>query len=471
MLVDTGAGDPGGLALSSVPVAGVSVNATTVETTPTTIRWRADVARAGWRSGDVDVVFVVTRGGATVATGTLVVTPVSPPDPGGVVEVTVSTELDQLQEARPQEVVIVVRNTSSGPVTVDFVSGVVSADVRVCLLPDAGTGTGGGLDGERCDRRRMSAERRDLDRGEVSTYWFVVEATERTRTGRHQILFVTKSSYLNDSGDRASTETVVKHAFTHSVLGEAEFLTAVGVPSFLLLPGFLVVMAYRIPARRAQSRGVELPPLDVSAPEFLAISATLSVVAIPTYWLITTLLGRPHTYLAGYGVRDLLAVWIGSVVVGFGAFAIPWAVTTTRTRLRTPTPHDSPLTVVERLARSGSPLVLPQVRFEVTGGEIRQGFLVVVPGGQSGTAWCLPRIRLSLSPDTGDDRRAEVQAAMTGPAEGLWSVVRRRSDVSLSWDSAGLAGPTLVRTADILTEITAAPLVTQSLSAEAELDY
>lgn len=449
----------GDLALSSVPVPGLKVDTTLVESTQTTRRWRTTVSRTG-RSADAEVVFTAARGGVTVASATLAVTVTKEPAPAEILELSVSTELSELQEAKAQEIVVVARNTSSLPVTVERVLGQVGPDVRICHLKDGTTDS----EAQSCNAGQEEAPRRTVDRNGVALYWFRIEATDRTRVGAHQALFTAAASYTDERGVRAQADAVVKHAFTYSVLGESDFLTAIGVPSFLVLPGFLIVMAYRIPARRAGGRGVELPPLDVSTAEFLAISVSLSVLAIPLFWLVTGLTGTARTYLTGYGVRDLLTVWIGSVVVGFAAFAIPWATTTIRTRLRVPSATDDPRTLLRRLARMGAPLVLPQFSFSTAHNTTRQGFRV--DAGDPEFVWCVPAIRCTVSSTASDERKRAVQASLTGSPRDLLTVLERKNDVQLSWEAGGQ--PVKIAVADIAGEHPARPLVVQWLGGEAQ---
>ncbi|WP_411080424.1 hypothetical protein [Streptomyces sp. cmx-18-6] len=452
-------GSTAALELSSVPVAGLDVVIAAGERTPTTTRWRVTLRWEPGRTTDTVIAFEATRSGAVVGTAALAVKATKTAPTGEVVDVSLVTSMVRLQEARPQDVYVVVRNTSGSPVAVNRMSATVSSDMRVCHRR---TEPAAHSDADRCGHEQRVRLPRKVAPGTTALFRFRIEATPRSRAGEHQALFTTEVSY-QEAGVTRRAGVVLSRDFEYSVLGESDFLTAVGVPSFLLLPGFLVLMAYRIPARRARARGVDLPPIDASAPEFLAVSATLSILAIPVYWLATAATGNARTYLQGYGIRDLLQVWIASVVIGFAAFAVPWAVQTYRIRMTTPQPTDDAERVLRRLARAHSQLVLPQVRFTVGPDSVRQAFRVPSPTGEAEGLWCVPAIDCAIAPGVPEVRARELQQAMSGPAEDFWRLCEGRSDVSFAWAPGAIRQPVRTTADAIVAEVAAAPLLRQSL--------
>jgi hypothetical protein len=450
------------LKLSSVPVAGLSVAISTVERSAGTTRWRVRLRWSWERVSAAEVVFEVARSGATIGVASLSVTPVPPVAVDEVVKVSLMTTLTVLQEGRPRDVDVMVHNVSTMPVSVESVSAVVSPDGRIC----PGRWASGAKDAtDPCPRRQSARLPQSVSPGAVKVFRFRVEAVSRSQSGDHEAVFTTRVSF-EEAGARRRAEIVSAHRFSYAVLGESEFLTGVGVPSFLLLPGFLALMAYRIPARRAAARGVELPALDVSAPEFVAVSATLSILAIPVYWSVTWALGSPRTYLQGYGVRDLIAVWIVSAGTGFMAFALPWAWSRVSADRRTPRTTDDPRTLLRRLARAGGSLVLPQVRFAVGPGQTRQGFRLPAGADRPDEVWCTPAIACFIDPAAPAPRVSEVQNALRGSAQELWRVVRGRQDVTLSWAPGTLQHPVRVTPEAITDELAPAPVLRESLTRE-----
>jgi hypothetical protein len=137
-----------------------------------------------------------------------------------------------------------------------------------------------------------------------------VTAGNAVQPGKHLLLFEIDLEQVKYG--YAWTETLIAtQAFTIGILGESEILTAIGVPSFLLLPGFLIVVSFRMlwtgvpPKRRLD--------LDPKSADFWLIAILLSLGAAFLYPLLTGWLGQPRNYLEGYGLRDIVNVWFGSV--------------------------------------------------------------------------------------------------------------------------------------------------------------
>lgn len=447
------------LRLSSVPVAGLSVVISRVERSAETTRWRVRLHWSWERVSAAEVVFEAASPEGTVGVGSLSVTPVPPVGVDQMVKVSLMTTLTVLQEGRPRDVDVMVHNVSTMPVAVESVSAAVSPDGRICPWRWASRARDAPPS---CARAPSAWSPQPVAPDAVGVFRFRVEAVSRSQSGDHEAVFTTRVSF-EEAGVQRQAEIVSAHRFSYAVLGESEFLTGVGVPSFLLLPGFLVLMAYRIPARRAAARGVELPALDASAPEFVAVSATLSILAIPVYWAVTWTLGSPRTYLQGYGVRDLITVWLASAGIGFTAFTLPWAWSRTSADRRTPRTSDDPRTLLRRLARAGGSLVLPQVRFTAESGPERQGFRLAGRPDQPDEVWCVPAILCVIDPAAPAPRVDEVQNALRGSAQELWRVVRGRQDVTLSWAPGVLQHPVKVTTEAITAELVPAPVLRESL--------
>ena len=191
------------------------------------------------------------------------------------------------------------------------------------------------------------------------------------------------------------------------------------------------------------------------------------MLAIPAFWLVTAAFGEPRTYLTGYGVKDLLAVWIVAVVVGVAAFTVPFAIGRRRAWLMTPRVTDTPADLLHRLAHANSGLLLPQVRLSSGQGTLpRQGFLVPLPS-RAGHVWCVPAIHYGFTDRAPSALRQEVRHEATGRAGAapVWELVRRNPEVWLAWETSSLRAPIEVPQ-DEVEPVAPAPLLMQAVEME-----
>lgn len=172
---------------------------------------------------------------------------------------------------------------------------------------------------------------------------------------------------------------------TVGVFGESELLKLLAVPSFLILPGFLIVGAmgllwrarlFRLPDDSEQPI---LSWLQWKSEDFWIVSVTFSFVAVALYSLRQNL-------LVGYGFSDVVLLWFLSLVTGAVVYVLyirghNWRVLAKRSaaeaerqrveeerRLRTPSTEDEPIDILEKLHRQGLSTVLPRVRlYEANG--------------------------------------------------------------------------------------------------------
>ncbi|NUW37162.1 hypothetical protein HTZ77_38030 [Nonomuraea sp. SMC257] len=372
-----------------------------------------------------------------------------------LLKMTVTSAHPDLAERRPVLTNVTVQNVGTVAVQLREVWVRLPPGLRGCVE-------------ERCApgeiSRRVVPE--SLEPGAVAIYDFLVEATKQARTGRQLMLYGVTGDYA-ENGRLRPVAVVASQEVTYAVLGESEFLTAIGIPSFLVLPGFLALMSYRLVARRYNAADEVLPSLEVSAPEFLTLSATLSVLAIPMFWLVTWLLGDPHTYLTGYGVDDLLAVWLASVLIGLCAFGIPRFVLVWREHRRTPRPSDRPQQFLERLSAAGASVMLPQVRVELRSGAPPKQLYTFTPGTrQDGSVWVVPAIRYSFEQEAADADVERLREVLDGTASAaaVLKAVRQTSTVRLAWAPGPVCGPKLVGPSKIVDEVQPACLLRQSTS-------
>lgn len=151
------------------------------------------------------------------------------------------------------------------------------------------------------------------------------------------------------------------------VLGASDLLKVLGVPSLLLLPGFLLIVTWRILYRQSESAASN-PMLDPTKVDFWAVAVALSLGFSFAYPWVTGLLlsDGPRNYLLAYGLRDLVYVYTGAIAVGVVTFLIGRLIGALRnahaaaeTEKLVPSDHDEALQFVGKLGKARLTLHLP----------------------------------------------------------------------------------------------------------------
>ncbi|MFI9583135.1 hypothetical protein ACIHCQ_15100 [Streptomyces sp. NPDC052236] len=374
------------------------------------------------------------------------------------------TSSDIIESGRPADLLISIQNRQSVPVTLHRLDVMTSAGLRTCAWQRTGPDAAGATICDGTPPPLSTTPGRRVEPGDSVIYRYELRTGGRTWPGAKLIVVAVHGDYvLNGKAKRASL-TLSKRVQS-TVLGEAQFISGIGVPSFLLLPGFLLLATYRLLARRSRQADAGVPQLDVNAIEFIALSASLSILAIPFFWVVSWLAGEPRTYLDGYDTRDLLSVWIGSVLAGAVAFSVPASVAGLRLRLRTPQPTDSPEQALSRLARAGETLNRTQIRFRHAGpsGDVpAQAFVYAAPAAEGEPYWAMPAIQYTCEAEAPPEVQRELLELLRGgdSAKGVRDFLHRHSrEVKLAWEPGILPGPVQVSAARVQAEVSAAPLL------------
>jgi hypothetical protein len=300
--------------------------------------------------------------------------------------------------------------------------------------------------------------------GEVRVAAFTVSPKDATRRGDYALL-VTAALAWDDGGRKARGVLTATQSVAVDIAGESVILQLLGVPSLLLLPGFLMVstfLALRKPFLPPPADGGKAGQEGPSAlsREFWLIAITLSLLAAFLYPWVTDLLGPRRDYLRGYGLLDIVYLWCGSLVVGVAAALAVAAVPRLRRALLEPQSDDSPETALRKAARSLASLAQVSLR---EGTDPARYFLFREVGDK---VWVAPAVHWSSAPgeqSAGDAvdkqiaalgsrrpwsgwfRRNERRIPLLSPW-GLARILaraRRRGVADVWWDPAGkIKGPT-----------------------------
>lgn len=215
-----------------------------------------------------------------------------------------------------------------------------------------------------------------------------VQAQGRITPGKYPFLFELIAEW-SWAGHNEQRRLVVSEQATVGVFFESELLKALGIPSFLVLPGCLALFTMQLFVTmgwfglKNESR---LPQLTVNSPGFWIIAITTSAVFAYIYGWITK-----NNYLIRYGFNDLRNVWFWSILIG-GLVSIVYGWSTLkRRREHVPRTDDCPTDVLRKLSRNGLDIVVTEVRFRLNDTNLH-GFLIErIEDGQT-LVWVVPPI-------------------------------------------------------------------------------
>jgi hypothetical protein len=280
-----------------------------------------------------------------------------------------------------------------------------------------------------------------------------VKAADRVTPGVYPAEFEAIASW-SWAGRTETRHLLVSKQVTLGVFFESDLLKALGIPSFLVLPGCLVIftmqllLALNVLGAKNESK---LPDLGVTTPGFWILSITYSVFYAWIY------IHYKNDYLIRYGPEDLIWVWISSIVIGAALYiAIAGIAKITRGR-KVPTPTDDQIATMKKMARNKLGVVVPQVQFTLNSAQWR-GFVVEPIEDGKTLLWVAPGIvadwgATQAARDAQTAYNLDVTLAMDpGAAEERHDIAnriaerldtaRREHQVTVRWDTRG-AVPTI----------------------------
>ena len=243
------------------------------------------------------------------------------------------------------------------------------------------------------------------------------------------------------AGHSEQRRVVVSKPVTVGIFFESEVLKALGIPSFLVLPGCLVLFTMQLLLTlgflgvKNESR---LPQLNLTTPGFWILAITFSGLFAVVYNLATG-----ANYLVRYGLGDLRNVWLSSIVIGAILYSVLALVTQKRRRERVPTVNDEPIDVLRKLSRNGLQIVLPKVKFKLVNLDLSGFVIEKIEDGQT-LVWVAPSIaitRVSASEDALATQQELVTAVdsrrkASELAETL-EEAKTKNYATVRWDSRG----------------------------------
>lgn len=403
-------------ALSSIPQGGIDTTVVTIT---------GDAAKP--IAGSVEFVLsalTTTEDGTAIPVSvvtTLTVLEKAPLPADQVISATVVTALSKLSDRASPRLFVQVENTSNVDVSVMQIRGVVPPFLSVCLNsgcpPDPNsviTVTDRNDDGTPKPLVVLAPHEQEL-------FGFVVAklASLPFQSGKHVMLFRVEATRVV-SGIQRTASVIAKHEFETVVFGEAEILSPLGLTSFLVLPGFLLIVVWGGLWQYAWPKNA-LAFLGATKPEFWILVITGSLAAIPVYRLFS---GR--SLLDGYDSSDLFAVWTGAVIAGlllwFASLGMRWAVRRSQSRRRTFFGGETPRGVLVKLARAHDSLSRKLVSVRLSNDERENGLLLAKGPPPMEKTIVTPSIDYTFKRDASELAKSDFQVAVQSD---YWPYIRK----------------------------------------------
>ncbi len=229
----------------------------------------------------------------------------------------------------------------------------------------------------------------------AETVTFSVTPKGRIRPGKQLLML-----QVQIDTDHGKRDFVVTRELSMGILGESEILKLLGVPSLLLLPGFLAVSTWLLLWRLKVMRppGSDSQPLEEKSSGFWLISITLSLVISGIFRL-----QRPD-FFSFYDLADLVFVWSASILLGLVVYGLWRAWANWRERSTYPGQKDSPEQVLRKIKQHSGDMAVARVKLK---GCKEPAFLLMWHA--LGGAYVCPRMLLTWEQNAAPSLRETVE--------------------------------------------------------------
>ncbi len=352
-----------------------------------------------------------------------------------VATVEVKTTLESLSEKRPGKVYLAITDVAGVPVHVKSVEPGGPSFIKFGP-PDQ--------------------QDFDLKPRETRVVAIEVSTADAVQPGKQLLLF----QVVLEWGKGETAKMVQTSTVDVGVFGESAIVQALGLPSFLLLPGFLLLTVMGLLWKISKSKEQPDFPFELKSPEFWAVAISVSMVVAFLYPVVTgRLYGSPRNYLESYGFFDVVLVWGASVALGIVLWFLLFLVVRAGRawkQLPIPSTKDKPWTILRKLHRQGLGIVLKQAVVAVQGRDIN-AFLIEKLNVDNKYIWVAPGMTLKWKPAATVELKDQVDALFgkkdSQGALDLADLVeqgRKEGKLDVIWNEGeGLSGPYQVKTESV----------------------
>jgi hypothetical protein len=273
-----------------------------------------------------------------------------------------------------------------------------------------------------------------------------LKVDHRTTPGPYSLVFTLQATWQR-AGYQEQRTVVISKTATAGVFFESELLKVLGIPSFLVLPGSLVLFTIQLMLMLGifgLKNDSKLPQLTVTSPGFWILAISLSGIFAFAYIAITN-----TNYLLRYGAEDLRNVWLWSIVIGIAAYCV-YALATLRWRRKHVfSAKDGPIEALQKMDSNKIKIVTPVVKFKIGNGEFTGHVIEKIEDGMA-SLWVAPKISVIWA-DTqaGRDTQAIFEDAINRKlspneiAEILKTATESEEARSVEWSTSKTSVPYL----------------------------
>lgn len=289
-----------------------------------------------------------------------------------ILSVEVKANLESLNENHPSVAYLVMTNKSNGNIEVKKVWPLKPSFIFICFPQDKCT--------QECKTDNIPVTFK-LSPHQTRVIPIKITASDSVQPGKHLLVFKVDFKW-SEAGNQLGN-IVVTQEVKVGVLGESEMLTLLGIPSFLILPGFLMLVTisqlWNCGIFKSPEQAGEFP-LQVDKPGFWVVSITISGIMAVLYPLFTK-----RNYLDSYGLKDIAVVWCVSILLGLVTYIAIYAAR----KWYLWTEQDDPLTTLNKLHIRGLNPFRERVSLD---GKSPYGYLLEPYIKAQGKSWVAPRI-------------------------------------------------------------------------------
>lgn len=266
----------------------------------------------------------------------------------------------------------------------------------------------------------------------------VLSVTGRLTPGKYAALLDVQTGW-NQDGHAESRHFIVEKDVSAGVFFESDLLKVLGVPSFLLLPGCLVIFTLQLLTAFGWfgvNKDSRIPSLPITSPGFWIIAVSYSGIFAWLYSLFTH-----NDYLSRYGVTDLRNVWLWSIVIGGVGFCVFGKITQKQRSARFPDPLDTPLQILKKMQTNDIKILTGKVSFPMNGVNL-SAFVIEKIEDDQARVWVSPGIEAhwEVAAANAHDHFTNLiqqRAPMTQIVEALEQGLNHNPrQVTLSWQTA-----------------------------------
>jgi len=335
------------------------------------VRVAYDVAESGEKR---------TRG---FAYSNLTISPAAVPNPPDLASVEIKGSLPSLSHERGGTLFVIINNKYPRPLTVHSIDPQTPKFIELKQLLTTVAG-----------QSLVGPPPFSIPVGEARIIAYAVTVADRVVPGNYGAVFAVQ---LETEDGLTATATASKEVEV-SVLGDS-LLSLIGVPSFLVLPGFLIIISWRLLWYLGKTEEQRAKfPLQAGSADFWAIAILLSLAAAALYPVSTRLfLGIERNYLVSYGFVDFVYVFAFALALGLVSHLLWRLCVWSYRRYRmialakvTPSENDDPQTLLDKLAKCKSTIVFRQAMPK--GGTQEQRVLVLTPWREAAHLWVAPPV-------------------------------------------------------------------------------